>query len=423
MAAASTIADEFKEHLSWNGFLQFVVFYLIIVNGWLLYSHHISSRFQDASLAHSLILFVYLLGFGMCIVNASLDHASAFCIGGILMRASVLIMLASISLCIPRARYMAGLLAGIICLAMLGLSLPVIWPDNTTVARVGLWFTALLEFCAEMGMIYSLPGNRLVPVNIDQSKERLGALVLVMLGETVLSVTITYRELKQEQEGEQHDSYYYWVLGLSFLLIFMFTLLFFHMQPPPHEHAFRRSRTHGTLALVAHKVLGLALLTVGVSVKLVVEAVMDPNEEVPPFTSQLMGCGVGAALLTLFLIRYLHYGNKSEFYIGEKLVKRGADAQVDRIVQIWWWTVGVAGFIPFLMLSVTNGHALFATAFYAGLVFLLCILETSYTHFFGKRLSENAHPTKKHHPILSSKDASKEIKSLLSSYQAAHSHS
>ena len=384
VAAASSIADEFKEHLTLSGFLDYAVMYLIIVNGWMLYTHHITTRFEDASLAHSLVLFVYLLGFGACIVNASLDDARPFSLGALLMRASVLIMLISIAACIPRARYFCVILTSITCLAMVGLCLPVLFPQSKGIVEFGLWFAAAVEFTAEIAMSHFLEGPRLIPINIDQSKERLGALVLVMLGETVLSVTITYRELKH---GGGNHLYYYWVLGLSFLLIFMFTLLFFHMQPPPNEHAFRRSRTHGTVALLAHKILGLALLTVGVSVKLVVEAVMDPTEEsASPLASRLMGLGVGAAFVTLFFIRYMHYGNKSEFHVGTKLVCVGKDPKLDCLVNTWWWTFGVACVLPFLSLYFTTGHALLATALYAGLVFLLCILETTYTHLIMKRL-------------------------------------
>jgi low temperature requirement protein LtrA len=393
VAAASSIADEFKEHLSLNGFLEFAVLYLVIVNGWLLYTHHITTRFQDASLAHSFILFFYLLGFGMCIVNASFEDARGFCVGAILLRFSVLLMLANIAYCIARARYFCKVLAGICLVTIVGLSLPILFNGNEFATKFGLWMAAGVETLAEIVLSQVLVGRRLVPINIDHTKERLGALVLVMLGETVLSVTITYRELKQEQQGEaHHHSNYYWALGLSFLLMFMFTLLFFHMQPSPAEHAFHRSRMHGTLTFVAHKILGLALLSVGVSVKLVVESVMDPedNANISPFGSHLMGYGVGAALCTLLCIRYMHYGNKKEFYVGANLLRIGRDAKLDRITSVWWWTFGVACIIPFAFVPFSTGRPLFATGFYAGLLLLVCVLETSYTDYIGKRLDECA---------------------------------
>ena len=74
VAAASCVADQFKETAD---FAEFALFYLILVNGWMLYTHHITSRFEDASLAHSMLLFLYMSGFGYSIVNVGYAHASA----------------------------------------------------------------------------------------------------------------------------------------------------------------------------------------------------------------------------------------------------------------------------------------------------------------------------------------------------------
>jgi hypothetical protein len=96
----------------------------------------------------------------------------------------------------------------------------------------------------------------MVPINFDQPKERLGAMELVMLGARVLSVCMIYEELLvdgelvrwKEKELNAEDvprwglQHYYVVLGYFFLLIFMFLLLYFHMQPSPGDHAFRQLR-------------------------------------------------------------------------------------------------------------------------------------------------------------------------------------
>jgi low temperature requirement protein LtrA len=164
----------------------------------------------------------------------------------------------------------------------------------------GLWVAAGVKFLGELILVSFVERRHLVPVNIEHSKERLGALELIMMGETVLSVTLTYRELDRDDIIHDALNSFYWVLGLSYMLIFMFTLLFFHLQPAPEEHAFRRSAWHGTLLLLAHKLLGLALLVVGVSVKLVVEAVLL-QEELTLFAYRLMGWSVGTASLVLFL--------------------------------------------------------------------------------------------------------------------------
>ena len=84
----------------------------------------------------------------------------------------------------------------------------------------------------------------------------------------------------------------------------MFLLLYFHMQPQPADHALRRSRAHGTALMILHKIMGSAFLAVGVSVKLVVECLLE-KEEMPELASKLMGYAVGVAVL-LVLVLFLH---------------------------------------------------------------------------------------------------------------------
>mmetsp|Transcript_33787 Transcript_33787/g.73223 ORF Transcript_33787/g.73223 Transcript_33787/m.73223 type:complete len:158 (-) Transcript_33787:1089-1562(-) len=119
---------------------------------------------------------------------------------------------------------------------------------------------------------------------------------------------------------------------------------------------------------------------------------VEEDGDLSPFGCRLMGCGVGAALCTLLFIRYMHYGNKKEFTVANSLVVIGTDARIDRIVSIWWWTIGVACITPFAFLPVTMGRPLFAIAFYAVLLLLVCVLETSYSDYIGKRLDKNRRP-------------------------------
>jgi low temperature requirement protein LtrA len=394
VAAASSVADQFEENLNFDGFLEFTVFYLITINGWMLYTHHISTRFEDSSLTHSLVLFAYLIGFGACIVNTGFENASSFAAGALIQRGSVLVMLATVSYNINRARYFCGVLAIVTGLAMVGFSVALVArEDNESMVRTGLWIAAFIESSTELFMIGLIDMNRLIPINIEQSKERLGALELIVLGETVSSVTNTYRELRsKERVATTEEAMYYWLLGLSFLLIFMFTLLYFHMQPAPDGHAFRRSRLHGTILFVAHKVLGLALLTVGVSVKLVVRSVVV-NEEMSPFASRLMGIGVGGALALLLLMRYLHYGGRTTFSFGHNMMFRWGDRfDLDRIASIWWFTMGVAWLLPFwgIATGVTTGDPLISTALHAGLLFVLCIAESTFTHMIIEGLQDRS---------------------------------
>jgi low temperature requirement protein LtrA len=393
VAAASSITDQWKDNLTTVGFGEFVVFYMIILNGWLLYTHHITARFQDNSLAHSMVLFFYCIGFGICIVNTGYDYVESFCWGAVLQRASVLIMLVSIYLAIPRARYMVTVLGIFTMTTMILLASVAIWGHNVNIQESPFfitifWIAANLEFWGEVLLVNLLAGRLMVPINIDQTKERLGAMELVMLGESVYSVCMIYRELLTQGDVDDLDTPrwglqpYYFVMGYSFLLIFMFLLLYFHMQPSPGDHAFRRSRFHGTAVLLLHKILGIAYLSVGTSIKLVVEsAVLD--ETLVPTADLLMGYGVGASILILFGMRWLHYAGRTHINFGDKCHHFGVDQRLDNLASMWWATIFIAGFVP--IIGVASGWTLgfdpvMMTSVHAWFVFVLVLLESFFSH-------------------------------------------
>jgi hypothetical protein len=173
------------------------------------------------------------------------------------------------------------------------------------------------------------------------------------------------------------------------MLIFMFTLLFSHLQPAPKEHAFRRSAWHGTLLLLTHKLLGLALLAVGVSVKLVVEAVLL-HETLSLFAYQLMGWSVGTAMLVLFLIRRLHFAGKTEIHFNDKIWIQGQNPDLDRVMNLWFWTMGTAWLVPVcgIATGATTRDPLTATALHATLLFVLCVVDSTYSHAIHDALSD-----------------------------------
>jgi len=386
VAAASSVADQFKED---EDFASFVLYFLILVNGWTLYSLHITSRIEDSSLAHSLVLFVYFFGFGLSIVNVG-DPAQ-FAVGALVLRVTILVMLASFAHCLPRTRYFCTALGTVTVVPLGGLLVALLAPSEK-MAVAGLWMAALTESFSEIFLACCIDNRKFIPLNIDQAKERLGALELIMLGETALSVTITYRELDKEDIIGDSKSRYYWVLGLSFLLIFMFCLLYFHVQPPPSDHAFRRSLFHGMSFLWIHKILGLALLAVGTSIKLVVEHVMMQEEPTTLFLYHLMGWGVGTSLLILLGIRLLHYWGRDEIHFGEQTLIFSEHPDLARLGKIWWSTMAAAVPLPFIGVAtgVTTHDPFMSVALHALLLFALCCLESYYTHTISDTLAARA---------------------------------
>ena len=405
VAAASSIADTFKESHSVS---QFILSYMIVVNGWFLYSYHLSTRFDNSAFVTSLVLFIYLVGFGWSTANirdfsqysdanddsvttdTDRDYSDAvneFIRGATILRSSIYIMLGGIAVSLPRARYFCAVMSIIVSSSMIGFMIAFIGTqqDNVTIILVGLWFAAITEYFSETVSSRCVDMKKFIPVNIEQSQERFDALGLVMLGETVVSITQTFRELIMKSE-DSINAYivqrrYYIILTLSLLLIFMMTLNIFHTSPPPEEHALRRSKTHAVTLIFLQKSIGLPLLAVGVSVKLIVEAVMK-EEELPLFGYQCMSFGVGTTLLCNFCIRLLHHGGKRHLRFGNHKHEFGTNPKMDRIAMIWWYTIAILSGVPFIWyyFGITTHDPMTTTLCHSGLVFVLCFTESTFTH-------------------------------------------
>lgn len=174
VAAASAVADNFQEDQSLRGLYEFFLLYMAIVNGWLLYTHHYTSRFHEASLAHTLVLFFYMLGMAVAIVNASYETAAAFSMGIIIQRTAWLVMLVPVASQIPRAKDFVFALGLITIMSLLPHLVVVCQPDWVV---LGWTAAAVIDMLTEVMLTLSLPGNKLVPVNIEHTKDRLGVLV------------------------------------------------------------------------------------------------------------------------------------------------------------------------------------------------------------------------------------------------------
>lgn len=372
VAAASSIADVYKEDASPQGLLEFALLYTTIATGWLLYTHHYTARFAEPSLAHKAVLFIYLVGMADEIVNAGVETARMFSLGVLLQRGAFVSMIVPIGVDLPRTRPFVGYWLGYTLGTMVCHAYVVCRPESALVA----WsLAAVLDWTSELGSLCALRGNRLIPIDIEHSQERLGVLILVMLGETVISSTITYRQAAKEQ-GEESSTYYV-VLALSFLLIFMLTLLYFNVEPPPSYHAFRRSRLTGTLCLVINKLLGMALLVIGVCIKESVEAVAEGEEESLSDTPRQLGYAVGVSLVLLLGMRCCHY-------LGR--IPRPMDPPaVQRLMWIWWAIFGIVTVAPFGLARVV-ASTVPALATYAGLLLGFCIVEAWFVEVLEEHL-------------------------------------
>lgn len=192
VATASVVADGLKEDPTLGGVSAFVCLYFLFLYGWYTYVH-LMTRFEDSSLLHSLNLFFYLLGSASCVMNADgFMNVRGFAMSASIQRFSMTMVAVPVACHIPRARAFCLVLfivtaAGLLCFCTSAVI------NTEPAARCLWWLAVFVEFNLESFVMMFLKGRRLVPINIEHNMERMGNLVLVMLGETVLSVTLNCR--------------------------------------------------------------------------------------------------------------------------------------------------------------------------------------------------------------------------------------
>jgi low temperature requirement protein LtrA len=174
VAAASSMADTLLEHQTLSGLFEFFLLYMAIIHSWLLYTHHYTSRFKEASLVHTLILLVYMFGMAVTIVNASFRTAAAFSIGIVIQRVAYLVMLVPIGFQIPRAYPFVVVLGLVTTASLLPHLLVIVHPKWV---KFGWFLAAMIDFSTDAAMLLFLPGPKLIPINIEHTKDRLGVLV------------------------------------------------------------------------------------------------------------------------------------------------------------------------------------------------------------------------------------------------------
>mmetsp|Transcript_771 Transcript_771/g.1555 ORF Transcript_771/g.1555 Transcript_771/m.1555 type:complete len:349 (+) Transcript_771:129-1175(+) len=322
------------------------------------------------------MLFFYLLGMALTIVHASVETARGFALGIVMQRFAFLLMMAQVT-ALPRARRFAAVLVAVVSISViLFLATGIFTYKDHSVTRLIWLAAAILDMSTEGFFVLCLSKQHLVPINIEHSTDRLGVLVLVMMGESVISASFSYREYMQEELGDKETEGLYILLVFAFLLVFMFTLIYFHMQPHPEDHGFRRSRTAGISVLALHKVLGLTLLLVGVSIKAATAAVTEGGR-LEQFTQPLLNYSVGASMLTMFGLRCCHYLGKlpNESHMGD----------VRSLMNIWWAMFCIASVCPFFF-PQWDGRPIPSLIVCSLWLLVLCLVETSFTHVLESHL-------------------------------------
>ncbi|KAF0694304.1 Aste57867_14816 [Aphanomyces stellatus] len=332
VAAFSNTATKLQHDLSLPGVLYFLLLTGLYTMCWTLYANF-HARFNEKSLLHYAYLYVFLVGLGGMVLAGDAGHT--FTIGLVLVHIAQVLMYSTVHSLLPRVRAttVVDILFNLFAIAVLLLSLvlPASWTLPAyvlvyVVESIGRYVAAILGW-------FMPPSHMRVPMNIDHFNERVGCLVMVALGEAVVSAIINF------DKPELLTTRFFVMMQLALLVIFAMAMYYFAIKPPRDFHALRRSAVAGITFTWLHFLLYPTLLAIGVGLKFITAAVLADTPLRSIHVWLLFG-SIALALVVMLGIRLTHYGGRQPSPTDPVPVKR--------IKNAWWLLVGVSPLVSLL---------------------------------------------------------------------------
>mmetsp|Transcript_21397 Transcript_21397/g.41955 ORF Transcript_21397/g.41955 Transcript_21397/m.41955 type:complete len:452 (+) Transcript_21397:202-1557(+) len=354
VAAVANVADGLKETLEGTpgaevrvgiSVFDFIMEFSLFFTGWLEYTLH-TTRFLDTSFLHSLLLFGFFLGTSGMVVNAGTSEAyRGFAIGVIFQRLALMVMTLVVYMLLPRGRHQALVDAGHMLPTIIILSFALCFNASDVVFQVLLGISATYEvifpLMEHLGHLSTRSG---VPINKDHIQERLGCMLMVILGESVMSSVMSYHKVSHK------PSAYYSGMALTLTITFAVAVMYFAVVPPKEFSAFRRSTITGVSLVVAHWVLFLSLTALGVGIKLYIAVILERDEDIlldaPCYL--ILFISLGIAIGSMLVMRLLHWWGRQPAPSDPIYIRRAK--------YIWWFGLVISTPLPWIVASITIGR-------------------------------------------------------------------
>ncbi|KAF0689420.1 Aste57867_19126 [Aphanomyces stellatus] len=336
VAAFSNVSDKLKESLTIHGFGVFVIVTTAYVMTWMLFTNF-HARYNVSSLLHYAYLYVLLAGLGgMVLAN---DPGAAFTTGMLLARVAILCMYITIYVYLPRVRPNVAIDVSVSVLSCIVLSFSFISPDTWSIPAYVAAMVVESIGRLVVGALFRSSILR-IPMNIDHFNDRMGCLVLVCLGEGVVSAIINL-------DNSAHlTPRFYLMMLLALLVVFSTAMFYFAIQPVRAFHALRRAALTGIAFSWLHTLLAPALLCIGVGLKFITDAVLA-DESISSTDTWLLFAALAATLAVMLAIRLAHFGGRQPAPTDPPAVKR--------LKYIWWILVGVSPVCPLICAAIVVG--------------------------------------------------------------------
>jgi low temperature requirement protein LtrA len=210
---------------------------------------------------------------------------------------------AALAVMLPRVRVMGAVYT---VSYGLGVVLCAIAAHSGSEAAPWLFLATALTLKAGPTVIGYFPPSVRPPVHVEHVAERFGLLLMLVLGEGVISLVLPVIEA---------DVPHLIFVGVSLTLLWLLREAYYSGQPfKAKHHAMRRKANAGRWFAHAHLPLNIAALSVGVALKTELTHV---DEKLKPAESWLLGGAVCCFLLLTSTIRIAHRGLSREFGVGK----------------------------------------------------------------------------------------------------------
>jgi len=402
VAAATAVADGLKRNPTWSGVGEFWMLYFLFVNGWNLYTNQITSRFKDWPFLHyALPFFIYFLGTAIMVVNTT-TSSLVISVGATIQRFAIMWMLVSIhSYNIPQVRGFCRKL-GIITNVVIVLFLSAIWfGDNKTFSTMMLWMTIIVELATELIILTTNDddieeeedGKVLVVVDMnntmEHTKHRMSNLIVLMLGESMITTTLQYRNFIQQEDmiDIKIITGYYYALFWTLVLLFFFMVFYFNTLPSlsTTNNKSKKNPTIECLYVLFHKLVCGCVLTMSVAISLSFQSITKYNNDNGDASNStvtintMWSLSIGGSLLFLFCIRIIQYYDNNNLHESSSTLW----------MNMWLITIGMFSFLPFVMgliflaTTTNNTNTISVISSYAILLFMISLIDAIFAHYLG----------------------------------------
>jgi len=367
VAAASKVSNLLIEEVSGKSFIVLLIYWSIFWFTWNKMTFF-QNRFFCDSLVHQFLFLIQMLGVLLMLHHLSIDFNShfTFSIGYLMSTGSFQAMYLLIVVYIPRAR--VNTMIQLICSLLGSLLILITFFLNKSHEVIILLLWILVPFCdiLHFAIMYLKFRDQSLPVNVDHMTERQGIMIMIVLGEPIVTVSIAAFDNLTRLPV-------YFGMGLSFCMIFCLYLIYYHLNPPTSLHAIRRGIIASIIFVHSHLFLSASILVFTAGLQLVIENIegkMGIN------TSWILCGGLSVTLILMVIIRMSHF-----FWRSDDLTKKLKAPLPARI--IWWTIIWVFALLPLIFVGTNNKISSLLIVALLTLFLVTCVvIETFLTHRF-----------------------------------------